>query len=57
MRAIGLYGCLGKADARAPAEGVPAHQYLFTVCTTIAGGTAEIHRNNIAGRGLGLQRD
>jgi alkylation response protein AidB-like acyl-CoA dehydrogenase len=57
MRLLGPYGSLGRHEPLSPDKGEFAHQYLFTLCATIAGGTAEIHRNNMAVRGLGMPRD
>lgn len=54
---MGLYGQLQKDSALAPLGGVIEHQYRFSVCWTIGGGTSELMRNIIATRGLGLSRE
>ncbi|MCM3920853.1 acyl-CoA dehydrogenase [Frankia sp. AiPs1] len=50
MRVAGLAGVLGE-------EPTWAHDYLFTRCLTIAGGTSEIVRTQIAESLLGLPRE
>ena len=66
VKVAGLYGQLdrdGKAPAEAatnryaPNKGRLMRTYLNAVSATIAGGTGEVNRNIIAGRGLGLPRD
>jgi len=66
VKVAGLYGQLDR-DSKAPAEaatnryapnkGRLMRTYLNAVSATIAGGTGEVNRNIIAGRGLGLPRD
>jgi alkylation response protein AidB-like acyl-CoA dehydrogenase len=51
--AIRLTGPLGIASS----ETIAAHDYLATRCLTIAGGTSEVIRNQIAERTLGLPRE
>jgi len=53
---IGLYGQLERDSKYAPLKGRLERGYLRSVSATIAGGTSEIQRNIIAGRGLGLPR-
>jgi len=66
VKVAGLYGQLdrdSKAGAEAatnryaPNKGRFMRSYLNAVSATIAGGTGEVNRNIIAGRGLGLPRD
>ena len=66
VKVAGLYGQLDR-DSKGPAEsatnryapnkGRLMRTYLNAVSATIAGGTGEVNRNIIAGRGLGLPRD
>jgi len=54
MKALGMYAQL--ADGRAPLAGALPRMYLYSVASTIGGGTSEIQRNIIAMRGLDLPR-
>ena len=54
MRALGPYATLWGEDA--PLGGLISRMYSASVSTTIGGGTSEIQRGIIAGRGLGLPR-
>ena len=56
MEVMGLHGLLDLAERRAPLGGRLSHYYLAMVSSTIVGGSAEIQRNVIATRGLGLPR-
>jgi alkylation response protein AidB-like acyl-CoA dehydrogenase len=65
LKVAGLYGQLDRdskagADAAtnryAPNKGRLMRTYLNAVSATIAGGTGEVQRGIIAGRGLGLPR-
>ena len=53
---FGPEGLLQQGEPRAPVEGFIEHCWRFVPVTTIAGGTSEIQRNNIAERMLGLPR-
>ncbi len=56
MKAIGTWGNDWEHDG-APMDGFLAHKYLEAVPYTVLSGTAEIQRNVIATRGLGLPRE
>jgi alkylation response protein AidB-like acyl-CoA dehydrogenase len=53
---LGPAGVLQHGAPGAPAEGFLEHAWRYATVTTIFGGTAEIQRNNIAERLLGLPR-
>lgn len=56
MEVLEMKGQLEPGSKYAPLQGFIEHQYLFSVPYTIESGTAEIQRNVIATRGLGLPR-
>jgi alkylation response protein AidB-like acyl-CoA dehydrogenase len=56
MKVIGMYGNVYDDGPLAAMKGRLSRAYLTTVSATIAAGTAEINRNVIATRGLGLPR-
>jgi alkylation response protein AidB-like acyl-CoA dehydrogenase len=53
---MGPEGALRAGEAGAPLGGRFERSYRYTVVDTIGGGTSEIQKNIIAGRGLGLPR-
>ncbi|MBI4498096.1 MAG: acyl-CoA dehydrogenase family protein [Chloroflexi bacterium] len=56
MQILGLYGQIRRGSKYAPLQGRIERLYKAAVVGTIAGGSSEIQRNIIAGRGLGLPR-
>jgi len=54
MEVLGLYGQLGLGSYRSMLGGRIALEYLASVAATISAGTAEMQRNIIATRGLGM---
>jgi len=57
MDISGDAGALAPGESEAPAMGMFVHAYLWSLGILIAGGTANIQRNIIAERGLGMPRD
>ncbi len=53
---LGMRGMLARDSKYAPLRGKVLRKYLDSVANTIRAGTAEVQRNIIAGRGLGLPR-
>jgi alkylation response protein AidB-like acyl-CoA dehydrogenase len=51
---IGMYGQLSPKDSHAPLKGKLAHLYFGSFGLTLAGGSSEVQRTTVAGRGLGL---
>lgn len=56
LKAVGLYGNFWQREG-APLNAAFSHDYLDAAAHTVLSGTAEIQRNVIATRGLGLPRD
>jgi len=57
MDLLGDRGLLAPGDESAPAMGMFVTAYMWSLGVLIAGGTANVQRNVIAERGLGLPRD
>ncbi|RLC95129.1 MAG: hypothetical protein DRI39_00860 [Chloroflexi bacterium] len=56
MQLLGQYGPLEEGSRWTPLKGFFLRQYLYAMAATIGAGTAEVQRNIIALRGLGLPR-
>ena len=56
VQMLGMYGILDKGSKWAYLDGRLAWHWMDSISLTIRGGTSEIQRNIIAGRGLGLPR-
>jgi alkylation response protein AidB-like acyl-CoA dehydrogenase len=56
MSVLGIYGELERHSPLAPLNGRIERMYLWSLETSVAGGTSEVQRNVIAQRGLGLPR-
>ena len=56
MDILGLYGTLSLDEKWAPLKGRVQEDWMISFSSVIAGGTSEVQRNIIAGRGLGLPR-
>jgi alkylation response protein AidB-like acyl-CoA dehydrogenase len=57
LEILGDYGWLGKKDARVADDGTWPNDYMFALGLIIGGGTAQVQKNIIAERGLGMPRE
>jgi alkylation response protein AidB-like acyl-CoA dehydrogenase len=57
MEVMGSYGWLSKKDRRARDGGLWPLDYMFSLGLIIGGGTAQIQKNIISERGLGMPRE
>ena len=56
LEVAGLQGALGRGEKRAPLNGRLPENWMISFSHKIAGGTSEVQRGIVAGRGLGLPR-
>jgi len=56
LDALGTWGLVARGQPGSPLQGLVEHAYRHSVVTTIYGGSSEVQREIIAGRGLGLPR-
>jgi alkylation response protein AidB-like acyl-CoA dehydrogenase len=56
LEALGSDGALAPGEPGAPIDGLVEHAFRHSVVTTIYGGSSEVQREIIAGRGLALPR-
>ena len=56
LEVVGLEGALGRGEKRAPLNGRLPENWMISFSHKIAGGTSEVQRGIVAGRGLGLPR-
>lgn len=57
LEILGDYGWLGKKDPRVADTGTWPNDYMFALGLIIGGGTAQVQKNIIAERGLGMPRE
>jgi len=57
LEVMGSYGWLARTDARVRDGGGWPLDYMFSLGLIIGGGTAQIQKNIISERGLGLPRE
>ena len=57
MDILGDRAALARGDFNTPDMGMFSYAYMWALGVLIAGGTANVQRNIIAERGLGLPRD
>jgi alkylation response protein AidB-like acyl-CoA dehydrogenase len=57
LEILGDYGWLGKKDPRVADDGTWPNDYMFALGLIIGGGTAQVQKNIIAERGLGMPRE
>ena len=57
LEVLGDYGWLAKQDTRVADDGAWPNDYMFALGLIIGGGTAQVQKNIIAERGLGMPRE
>jgi alkylation response protein AidB-like acyl-CoA dehydrogenase len=57
LEILGDYGWLAKKDPRVADAGTWPNDYMFALGLIIGGGTAQVQKNIIAERGLGMPRE
>jgi alkylation response protein AidB-like acyl-CoA dehydrogenase len=57
LEVLGAAGALARGEPGAALDGLVEHAFRHSVVTTIYGGSSEVQREIIAGRGLGLPRN